>query len=121
MTPRLLFVLGSVLALPGAVLFVVAILTHSHVLWTIGLSLMAGAAVVSIVFYVRNANGRSRLLTRASVTWALFFVVWLVIWTGHRPPIWAVVATFLFALGAFVLAYAWWQSERRSNRSTRGG
>jgi len=110
---KMLFRVQIVLASIGSLLFVTSILIGSHALWVVGITLMVAAVLVLVPVYLREINRRNRLLSAATVSYALIAVAWLAVPALHGSAMVPLVVGLSLAACGLGLGYGWWRYERQ--------
>jgi len=110
---KMLFRVQIVLASIGSLLFLTSILIGSHALWAVGISMMVGAVLVLLPVYLRGINRRNRLLSAATISYALIAGAWLAVPALHGSDIVPFVVGLSLAACGLGLGYGWWRFERQ--------
>src|SRR5689334_4144664 len=108
-----------VFAATGSVLFAMGCFLRFWPSLTLGALLWAASVLRLVPPLLSDIKKGDGLLSAIGVVWAALFVAWCVVWlfvpAAHPPLISLTVGTVL-ALGAFILAYFIWRTERRQSR-----
>jgi hypothetical protein len=117
---RVLLGLSIVLAVAGLVMFYAGCVHHLPGLLISGVCVMALSPVVGIPMYLIEVTKESRALTALSLTYAVAFASWLMVWllvpALHLRVI-ELFAGFALAVCALGLTYLWWRTDRKAKQN----